>query len=257
MHVKTYLISKDADYHELVLEDGYINKIYRIDNPDKDIYAIPDACLDLQFVYEGSRFVPYVCGTHTEVSRAFISGSTKTFAIKFEPGVIPDFMKDYANELVCTRKNVSEVAGLNHIAELFSYDMTFEEMADIFISEFKYETYFYEDYCKERKNLVIQIAAIILHDKGHVAISDVADRIGYNQRYLDRVFKNSLGVSMKKYAGIIRIQKAIYYLQNNLTYEIYDRLGYYDQAHFIKDFKKNTSLTPNQFERTNGELNIV
>ena len=43
---------------------------------------------------------------------------------------------------------------------------------------------------------------------------------------------------MKKYAGIIRIQKALYYLQNNLTYEIYERLGYYDQAHFIKDFKK-------------------
>ena len=62
---------------------------------------------------------------------------------------------------------------------------------------------------------------------------------------------------MKKYAGIIRIQKAIYYLQNNLTYEIYERLGYYDQAHFIKDLKKNTSLTPNKFGKVNSELNIV
>ena len=105
--------------------------------------------------------------------------------------------------------------------------------------------------------MTVKIAEIILQDKGCVSISGIAGQIGYNQRYLDRVFKNSLGVSMKKYAGIIRIQKAIYYLQNNLTYEIYDRLGYYDQAHFIKDFKKNTSLTPNQFGRINSKLSIV
>ena len=52
-------------------------------------------------------------------------------------------------------------------------------------------------------------------------------------------------------------KRQIYYLQNNLTYEIYERLGYYDQAHFIKDFKKNTSLTPNKFGKVNSELNIV
>ena len=43
MQVKTYLISKAVSYHELILEDGYINKIYMIDNPDQEIYAIPDA----------------------------------------------------------------------------------------------------------------------------------------------------------------------------------------------------------------------
>ena len=48
-----------------------------INNPDKEIYAIPDACFDIQFVYENSTFIPYVCGTHTQVSRAFISDSRK------------------------------------------------------------------------------------------------------------------------------------------------------------------------------------
>ena len=141
---------------------------------------------------------------------------------------------------------------LSNIAVQFGKDMSFEDMADIFTSHF-----IYADYFKERKNIIVQIAGIIHNKKGCVTISDIAVQTGYNQRYLDRVFKESLGVSMKKYAGIIRIQKAIYYLQNNLTYEIYERLGYYDQAHFIKDFKKNTSLTPNKFGKVNSELNIV
>ena len=40
---------------------------------------------------EKGRYVPYACGTHTKVSPAYISGSKKTFAVKFEPGVIPEF----------------------------------------------------------------------------------------------------------------------------------------------------------------------
>lgn len=252
MQVKTYLISNDVDYRELILEDGFINKIYMINNPDKEIYAIPDACFDIQFVYENSTFIPYVCGTHTQVSRAFISDSRKIFAVKFEPGVVPDFIKEYAGELVCARKNISQISELKNIALKFELNMEFETMADIFLKNFVYNTYF-----KGKNSVTVKIAEIILQDKGCVSISGIAGQIGYNQRYLDRVFKNSLGVSMKKYAGIIRIQKAIYYLQNNLTYEIYDRLGYYDQAHFIKDFKKNTSLTPNQFGRINSKLSIV
>lgn len=98
---------------------------------------------------------------------------------------------------------------------------------------------------------------IIHKGKGNINIAKIAEEVGYNQRYLDRVFKEAVGVSMKKYAEIIRIQKAIYYLQNSLTYEIYERLGYYDQAHFIKDFKKNTSLTPSRFERANSQYKIV
>lgn len=52
MQVKTYLISEGVKYTETIIEDGYINKIYKVDNCRKDIYAIPDACIDIQFIYE-------------------------------------------------------------------------------------------------------------------------------------------------------------------------------------------------------------
>lgn len=128
----------------------------------------------------------------------------------------------------------------------------FEKMVDIFMDNFRYDRHF-----ADKKNIIASIAGIIHKGKGNINIAKIAEEVGYNQRYLDRVFKEAVGVSMKKYAEIIRIQKAIYYLQNSLTYEIYERLGYYDQAHFIKDFKKNTSLTPSRFERTNSQYKIV
>ena len=42
MQVKTYLISEGVKYTETIIEDGYINKIYKVDNCRKDIYAIPE-----------------------------------------------------------------------------------------------------------------------------------------------------------------------------------------------------------------------
>lgn len=202
--------------------------------------------------YEKGRYVPYACGTHIKVSPAYISGSKKTFAFKFEPGVIPDFMKEYISDIVCDRKCLAYIDDIQNISSMLQNEDDFEKMVDIFMDNFRYDRHF-----ADKKNIIASIAGIIHKGKGNINIAKIAEEVGYNQRYLDRVFKEAVGVSMKKYAEIIRIQKAIYYLQNSLAYEIYERLGYYDQAHFIKDFKKNTSLTPSRFERANSQYKIV
>ncbi len=52
---------------------------------------------------------------------------------------------------------------------------------------------------------------------------------------------------MKKYSDIIRAQTAITYLNSTNLMDVIIDLGYYDQAHFIRDFKQYTSLTPKSF----------
>ena len=142
MQVKTYLISEGVKYTETIIEDGYINKIYKVDNCRKDIYAIPDACIDIQFIYEKGRYVPYACGTHTKVSPAYISGSKKTFAVKFEPGVIPDFMKEYISDIVCDRKCLAYIDDIQNISSMLQNEDDFEKMVDIFMDNFRYDRHF-------------------------------------------------------------------------------------------------------------------
>jgi AraC-like DNA-binding protein len=161
-------------------------------------------------------------------------------------------MKEYISDIVCDRKCLAYIDDIQNISSMLQNEDDFEKMVDIFMDNFRYDRHF-----ADKKNIIASIAGIIHKGKGNINIAKIAEEVGYNQRYLDRVFKEAVGVSMKKYAEIIRIQKAIYYLQNSLTYEIYERLGYYDQAHFIKDFKKNTSLTPSRFERANSQYKIV
>ena len=89
----------------------------------------------------------------------------------------------------------------------------------------------------------------IREENGCMNIASLAQEMGYNQKYMDRVFHGETGMTMKKYATIIRLQAAIHYLQEGKWDEVYEKLGYYDQSHFIKEFKKYTSLTPSQFSR--------
>jgi len=66
-------------------------------------------------------------------------------------------------------------------------------------------------------------------------------------RNFERKCKERLGMPAKMYARIARFHKAYKILESrpiiswtDLTYEV----GYYDQTHFIKDFKEFTGLTP-------------
>ena len=54
---------------------------------------------------------------------------------------------------------------------------------------------------------------------------------------------------MKKFSTIVRMQSAIRYLQEDKTDEVYEKLGYYDQSYFIREFRKYTGMTPRQWAK--------
>lgn len=97
----------------------------------------------------------------------------------------------------------------------------------------------------------------ILHQEGCVKMAQIADNMKYSQHYINREFKKKTGFSLKQYSEIIRLQSAITYLEKENVDFVYDKLGYYDQAHFIKEFKKFTLLTPQNYLRKKIQRNFV
>jgi AraC-like DNA-binding protein len=71
-----------------------------------------------------------------------------------------------------------------------------------------------------------------------------------SNRQLVRKFGNSIGLSPKEFTRIIKFIGSLNYLKtnrNNNLAEAAHSCGYYDQAHFIHDFKEYSGLTPSQF----------
>lgn len=80
-------------------------------------------------------------------------------------------------------------------------------------------------------------------------IHAVCSQYGISMRYLQKLFLQYAGLSPILYSKIIRFQKSILLVSNkseSLTSIAY-QCGYFDQSHFIKDFKFFTGTVPSRF----------
>jgi AraC-like DNA-binding protein len=85
---------------------------------------------------------------------------------------------------------------------------------------------------------------------GLVPVNQLEKMTGYSCRYLEILFKNHIGLSIKTLSSIFRFQKFYRDWANGQPYEkLIDGLYsyYYDQAHFTKEFKRMTGFSPKQY----------
>lgn len=94
-----------------------------------------------------------------------------------------------------------------------------------------------------------------------LSFRNLCDQIGYSQKHFIHLFKEQVGVSPKEYLRIMRFQKAIVEIENcELIHwsTIARENGYYDQSHFINEFKSFSGFTPNEYiHRKTDLLNYV
>ena len=93
----------------------------------------------------------------------------------------------------------------------------------------------------------VNTAAELIRTTKGIRIEDLPDRIFISQRQLEREFKNKVGISPKQYLRITRINEVLSYLNANYTMDLTSvayHCGYFDQAHFINDFKSITGINP-------------
>ncbi len=94
-----------------------------------------------------------------------------------------------------------------------------------------------------------------------INLGNLYQKIGYSQKHFTEMFKNHVGVTPKAYTKILRFQKAIGEVEAEGDTNwalIANDCGFYDQAHFINDFKFFSGFTPEDYlRRKNGILNYV
>lgn len=92
----------------------------------------------------------------------------------------------------------------------------------------------------------------LLQGESKPAMDRLSQTLCLSNRGVRKLFNKTLGTSPKQYANLARFNQAIRKIalqpQMSLTQIAYD-LGYFDQSHFNREFKKYSGITPKAFKR--------
>lgn len=90
----------------------------------------------------------------------------------------------------------------------------------------------------------------LAQNSGNGAIGSMFNNDPSKRRQLERVFLKQVGMSPKQLGKVMRLQAALNMMLNHaserFSHVAYEN-DYYDQAHFIRDFKALTGITPTEF----------
>lgn len=86
---------------------------------------------------------------------------------------------------------------------------------------------------------------------GRANVSTLAGRLGYSHRHLIAQFRDYLGLPPKTMARIVRFERAVRLIQRRERSgaEIAHECGYYDQAHFNREFREFAGRPPTEYAR--------
>ena len=93
--------------------------------------------------------------------------------------------------------------------------------------------------------------------KNSFKIKELAEKIGYSHKHLVHLFEEKVGITPKYYSRIIKFQQAVMSLEKRQNVDWFDlayQCSYYDQSHFVNEFKKFSGLNPTSYLKEKGEI---
>ncbi|GIM55543.1 transcriptional regulator [Capnocytophaga cynodegmi] len=212
------------------------NYVYRV---------ISDGCIDVFFELE-NPYESYLMGFCKNYTEFPLGKEFNYVGIRFLPSAFPLIFKQDAKELsnndILLNLISSDLA--TFIAHKFSSLRSLQHIKnelDTFFNKHLEKTDFSID------NRFYKALEIILKSKGNARIVSDLDT-GISPRHLRRLFEFYIGDTAKTFSQVVRFQSflnAKISNQNTDKLSFYD-MGYYDQSHFIKEFKTFYGVTPRE-----------
>jgi AraC-like DNA-binding protein len=101
--------------------------------------------------------------------------------------------------------------------------------------------------------------AAVRQAHGDITVTTLRTDLALSERQLERLFLQYTGLTPRQFARLTRFRQVVHLLHQpvlSLTDVAY-RAGYYDQAHFIHDFKSLAGLTPRDYRREQQDVGFL
>lgn len=226
---------------------------------EKEYKVLPSPGLVIGFQYKGklavindnteNRLAPAGITGITDGYKIFKnSAGTGTVLIYFTETGFTHFASHPANELFNVSLSLDNVFDRKSVAEVE------EKLGSVTtdIQRIKVVEQFLVSQLKDIQTdkLIVEAVKLIYQSKGTIRIKELNQKLLISQSPFEKRFRKVVGTTAKKFASIVRFNAVLDSLNNTkpLTEICYEN-NFFDQAHFIKDFKQFTGDTPENFKR--------
>jgi AraC-like DNA-binding protein len=228
-YVKAFMIIESTD--------GMVNKI------------LPDTAVVMAFRYKGTitdggGLLPAsaIAGLRNSPRLISYQKDTAALLVVFREGGAAAFFKQPLHELFQSSLSLDELVNCREVEERLSEALTTRQrivIVERFLSSIMKE---------QQDRLVLHAIQQIKQANGDLKIKSLLSDLYISQDAFEKRFRKMTGTSPKQFAVIVRLRHVVeqYSKADSLT-SVAHTAGYFDQAHFIKDFKSFTGQTPQSF----------
>ncbi|MPS75030.1 MAG: AraC family transcriptional regulator [Chryseobacterium sp.] len=239
------------------------------ETPEKQT-IVPDGCMEMIFHYgdvykqyldnRNSIIQPkcFVIGQLTRPLEIEPTGETGIFSVRFHPEGFLPFTTTSIKEMENTAVSLEKLFGKDRQEieqQIINANSTSEriKLIEIFLLNRLTDT-------ETIDRIVKSTVETIITANGQLSVDELSTLTQVDRRQLLRKFSSAIGLSPKQLSRTIRLQAALKMLLNdqfsNLAELAYEN-EYYDQAHFIKEFKEFTGSTPKEFYGTHLKMSSL
>jgi AraC-like DNA-binding protein len=229
--------------------------------PDGNVVLIIDLTTEPKYIYDDETLLPiqtckkaWFSGIHTRGLLIPAGQDAHQLVITFKKGKSFPFLQMPLTEVAGIVVDTDLVMqGINRLREALLHCAAAEGGEDVFSCA---EAFFLGEYLgKLSENACVDYAVSrIVAAPERLTMEEIAGNVGYSQKHFIHLFKQHVGVAPKSYLRIIRFNKTL----SEIAAAPSDKrtidwtalaldCGYYDQAHFIGDFKKFSGYTPEEY----------
>lgn len=232
-----------------------------LDEMDVTERVIPTENIQLMFHYRNPFVVCQSNNTFRKQPRSIISGLSNSFSdvstngatgvvfVSFFPAGACQFFNFPLSEVENLSADLNDL--LREETERIEDELSYTDTLTVKVKVIEgFLTRCFSPIASYDQKIINKGIDLIKCGKGQVTATSLAEDLSLTTKSLERKFSQYLGKTTKQLVKLIRFQQVLqdfsYYKHINLT-EIAYRNGYYDQSHFIRDFKTHTGYTPKEF----------
>lgn len=192
--------------------------------------------------------VNYIFGQQTTRVDFFCGGFSGMLGVSFTPHALYYLLNipaDNIKRMALDLETAWGVAGKYLDERLFAENCKLQKIKHIetfMLSRLKHIT-------EDKNEYILAATRDIFNTGGLISIAEICKKIGFSERYLFNHFAKIIGLNPKETGKVIRLQRALRLMeqQSDSLTEVAFNCGFYDQAHFIKDFKNYAGVTPKTY----------